>query len=355
MVSFAEDLKGLSDSKEVGRRSPLLRLVPFLDGEGLIRLTGRLHKSAVNEDFKHPVVLPASSRFMELMLFQVHQDIFHGGVQLMQATLWRKYWIIGGRRPVKGFILRCVTCARFRGAVAKQLMGQLPLRRITPARSFLHCGVDSAGPVTLLTWRGHGAKTYKGFMVVFVCFTTSAVHLELATEYSTEGFRACYKRFTARRGNWRRSPVTKGRTWWELIESSGIFSATLVRRVRASLSVAKDGTNWIFNPPGAPYHGGKWEAAVKSAKFHLKRVIGEAKLTYEKFTTLLTQIEVILNSRPLWGLPDEPDEFAVLTPGHFIIGSAISIMPEPSLAHLSMAKLSRYQLVRRMVEKFWEQ
>lgn len=63
----------------------------------------------------------------------------------------------------------------------------------------------------------------------------------------------------------------------------------------------------------------------------------------------------MLNSRPLCELPDDPDEFAVLTPGHFIIGSAISVVPEPSSAQISMSKLSRYQLIRRMVEKFWEQ
>lgn len=78
---------------------------------------------------------------------------------------------------------------------------------------------------------------------------------------------------------------------WKLFDSAGKEAKVIAH------SIAKDGTKWIFNPPGAPQHGGKWEAAVKSVKFHLKRVIGEAALTYEEMTTLLTQIEGILNSR----------------------------------------------------------
>ncbi|XP_015119443.1 uncharacterized protein LOC107042773 [Diachasma alloeum] len=352
---FSEDLRRLRESKSVARGSQLFRLVPFLDADGVMRLTGRLHKSALEVDFKHPGILSSDSRFTELVLRQAHHGSYHGGVQLMLATLKRRYWILGGRRVVKALIYRCVTCARFRGVAAKQLMGQLPRRRITSARLFLHCGIDYAGPLMLPKWRGRGAKTYKGFMVVFVCFTTSAVHIELATDYSTEAFLACFKRFTARRGicetitsDQSINLVGPDRELRSLFDAAGNQAQTIAH------PLAQDGTKWIFNPPGAPHHGGKWEAALKSAKVHLKRVIGDATLTYEELFTLLTQVEAILNSRPLCELADDPDEFAVLTPGHFIIGSALSTVPEPSLLHLPVSRLSRYQLIRQMVGRFWE-
>ncbi|XP_071652529.1 uncharacterized protein [Temnothorax longispinosus] len=95
-----------------------------------------------------------------------------------------------------------------------------------------------------------------------------------------------------------------------------------------------DCTRWEFNPPGAPHMGGKREAVVKSVKFHLRRTIGETLLTTEELTTLLTQIEATLNSRPLEPLSDDPEDVSALTPGHFLIGGPITTMPEPSLIDL---------------------
>ncbi|GFT94520.1 integrase catalytic domain-containing protein [Trichonephila clavipes] len=57
--------------------------------------------------------------------------------------------------------------------------------------------------------------------------------------------------------------------------------------------------NWKFLPPRAPNFGGLWEAGVKSFKFRFKREAGNSRFTYEEFLTIMTQIEGILNSRPL--------------------------------------------------------
>ncbi|XP_015120508.1 uncharacterized protein LOC107043488 [Diachasma alloeum] len=350
---FAENVTSLRESKCVARASPLYRLVPFIDSRGIICLTGRLQKSFLEKDFKHPAILPSRSRFTELVLQQIHPQTFYGGVQLMLATLRRRYWILRGRRPVKSVIYRCVTCAQFRGEAAKQLMGQLPLRRITHARPFLHSRVDYVGPLTLLTWRGRGAKTFKGFLAIFVCFTTSAVHIELVSDYSTQGFLASYKRFTARRricstitSDCGTNVVGANKALRLLFDAAGKEANVIAH------SLVKDGTKWMFNPPGAPHHGGKWEAAVRSAKFHLKRVIGDTKMTYEGLSTLLTQVEAILNSRPLCQLPDDHEEFSVLTPGHFLIGSVLTTVHEPLLRHLPISRLSRYQHIRQMTERF---
>lgn len=79
-------------------------------------------------------------------------------------------------------------------------MGSLPAPRVTPTRLFLNTVVDYAGPFNLRTWRGRAVRTYKDYHIVFVYFATSAVHLELATDYSTQGFLAAYRQFISRRG-----------------------------------------------------------------------------------------------------------------------------------------------------------
>lgn len=88
-------------------------------------------------------------------------------------------------------------------------------------------------------------------------------------------------------------------------------------------------------------------------KFHLRRVVGNAILTYEEFSTLLTQIEATLNSRPLCALSDDPSDLTALTPGHFLVGTALNSIPEPSLQDIAQGRLSRWQLLRQMTESFW--
>ncbi len=98
-----------------------------------------------------------------------------------------------------------------------------------------------------------------------------------------------------------------------------------------------------FIPQHAPHFGGLWEAAVKSTKTHLRRILRDVKLTYEEFSTLLTQIKACLNSRPLVPLPNDDDGIEALTPGHFLIGKPLSPFPETTPTG-SISLLKRWQL-----------
>lgn len=88
------------------------------------------------------------------------------------------------------------------------------------------------------------------------------------------------------------------------------------------------GTEWHFIPPSTPHFGGLWESAVKSTKTHLKKTIGRSYLTFEELTTILVQIEAVLNSRPLCPMTNFADDFNVLTPSHFLIGESLVSPPE---------------------------
>lgn len=103
-----------------------------------------------------------------------------------------------------------------------------------------------------------------------------------------------------------------------------------------------------------PQFGGKWEAAEKTVKFHLRRVIGETILTYEEMTTFLNKVEAVLNSRPLAPLSEDPSDLAALTPGHFLIGESLTSVPNPSFSEISEARLSKWQLIQKRIEHFWK-
>lgn len=322
---------------------------------GLLRLRGRLQFSQLNANAKHPLILPRASFLTSLVIDQHHRRTLHGGAQLTLSSIRQQFWILGGRVPVRAFIHKCVTCTRHRAVTSQQRIGQLPSSRVKQCRPFLHVGVDYAGPLTLKTFRGRGAKSYKGYFVLFVCFASSAIHLEAVTDYTTEGFLAAFKRFTARRGLC--SSITSD-CGTNLVgadrELQRLFHATSRKWSRIANTLAQDGISWKFNPPSALHFGGKWEAGVKSVKHHLRRIIGEAILTYEELSTLFTQIEAVLNSRPLCPLSDDPSDLTALTPGHFLIGSALTAVPEPTYKGLLPNRLSRWQLLRQFIGTFWK-
>ena len=64
---------------------------------------------------------------------------------------------------------------------------------------------------------------------------------------------------------------------------------------------------WKFILQHTPRFGGLWEAAVKSLKPHLRRIVGSMTLTFEEMVSVVIQIENYLNSRPLIALPSDDD------------------------------------------------
>ena len=168
---------------------------------------------------------------------------------------------IGSSLSTRSAMLRCVVCARQRGIRAHQMMGQLPLSRVAPSRPFTHTGIDYAGPITLKTWKGQGAKTQKGWICVFVCLTTSAVHFGTLSQTTRQkdSF-AAYRRFTSRRGipTMLHSDCGTNFVGADTILKRMFIQGTQDHQQLSQLFV-NDNTGWCFNPPAAPHMGGKWK------------------------------------------------------------------------------------------------
>ncbi|XP_070531355.1 uncharacterized protein [Cardiocondyla obscurior] len=329
------------------------RLSPFLDSQGVLRVGGRLRHSLLSYDEKHPAILPRSSHLGTLLISFCHTRALHGGVQQTLGLLRQQFWLPGARAAVKKAIHRCVTCVRWRAAAPAPFMADLPSARVRPSRAFQHTGVDYAGPLMLRAGKGRGRKAHKAFVAVFVCLCTRAVHLEVVSDYTSEAFLATLRRFVSRRGLPQVVYSDCGTNFAGAeAELREMFRASSREAQRIHRALAEEHISWRFNPPAAPHFGGLWEAAVKSAKHHLRRVVGSATLTFEEMTTLVAGIEACLNSRPLAPLSDDPDDISALTPGHFLVGSAPLAVPEPTLLDVPSGRLSRWQLVVQMRDHF---
>ena len=351
---YEKELETLRQGGELPRSHPLRNLYPVYK-DGLIRVGGRLKHSSLAEDEKYPIILPASSKFTDLIIRYCHHLTLHGGVQLSLAIARRLFWIIKGKLKVKAVIHACVQCKRFRAEKTLQLMGDLPKKRVQPSRPFSHSGVDYAGPFLLRISRHRGHKSFKGYFVVFICLCTKAVHLEVVSSYDTEGFIAAFKRFVSRRGPCLSLRSDQGTNFigadaqLHLMHTAGSeFRRSVEHRLQ------QEGTTWRFNPPGAPHFGGLWKAAVRSAKYHLKRVVGETILTYEEFATLLCQVEACMNSRPLTPLTEDASKLFVLTPAHFLIGETSFLITEPRITEENIPPLQRWHRMQQLAQRFWD-
>ena len=107
------------------------------------------------------------------------------------------------------------------------------------------------------------------------------------------------------------------------------------------------GIVWKFIP-----ERGLLEATVKSVKHYLRRIVANARLTFEEFSTVLAQVEACLNSRPLVPLPCSDDGIEALTPGHFLIGRPLESLPDSSSDSSSL--LHRWHLCQSLVQHFWK-
>ncbi|XP_063363671.1 uncharacterized protein LOC134652418 [Cydia amplana] len=351
---FGEEIDRLTTNKQVHKRSNIKSLNPYLE-EGLLRVGGRLRLANINNEEKHPLILGNRNNLTPLIIADAHLKTLHGGITLTMSYLRSRFWIIKSKNLVRAHVNKCLVCVRQNAAPKPQLMGDLPRERVTPARPFLHSGVDFAGPFTTLMSKGRGAKTTKTYVAIFICLSVKCIHLELVSDLTSEAFIAAFKRFVARRGRCNHLWSDQGRNFVgankELINAWK--EAQLEFTGEISDSLAKDGTQWHFIPAYSPNFGGLWEAGVKSLKHHLKRII-TSHLTFEEFNTVLCEIEACLNSRPLCPIDnDDTDSIEPLTPGHFLIGEAPINVPSPDLKDVRMSSLSRWQHTQKLVRDLW--
>jgi pyruvate dehydrogenase complex dehydrogenase (E1) component len=92
------------------------------------------------------------------------------------------------------------TMFKLRAAASQQLMGQLPLTRVTVTRPFVNAGIDYVGPFEIRSGNTRSKTTTKCYVALFICIATKAIHLELVSNLTSEAFIAALKRFIARRG-----------------------------------------------------------------------------------------------------------------------------------------------------------
>ena len=354
---FSKEIDALKSKHTVPSASCLLSLHPILDSLNILRVGGREQNSKLSYSRMHPVILHGKHPVTKLIIYTEHMRLLHAGPTLLASSLCRRFHITSSRKVIRDITRRCVTCRRNSAKPQAQMLGQLPIERVTPDLVFEKVGVDYAGPVYTKYGSTRKPTIVKTYICVFVSLSVKAVHLELVSDLTTEAFIACLRRFIARRGKpsliWSdhgTNFVGADREIREFVE----FLENQKAQGVISTFCSSQNIEWKFIPERAPHFGGLWEAAIKSLKTHLRRIVSNVKLTFEELMTVLVQIEACLNSRPLVPLSCDDDGMEPLTPGHFLIGRPLESLPDPSFSYRSVSLLRRWHLCQNLVRHFWQ-
>ncbi|XP_062537886.1 uncharacterized protein LOC134206213 [Armigeres subalbatus] len=331
---FSEEIKILREAdrepwnstRSLPKHSALYKLSPSLDNEEIIRMKGRIDACEFAEDdAKHPILLPKFHHVTDLILSDMHVKFCHLNHQTALNEVRQKYYVPCLRTIYKRVRSRCQLC-RIRNAQPQPpMMGELPsIRR----------------------------RVEKRWGVLITCMTVRAIHIEIAHSLTADSCIIAIRNFIARRG----MPL-------EIISDCGTNFVGASRELKEAIhnidqnklieSFVSAQTKWSFNPPAAPHFGGCWERLIQSVKKTLSNIKPKRTPTDELLRNMLTEIEAIINARPLTELPLEHEEASPLTPNHILIGSSNGSKP-PIAFNDSAAVVTRsWKMSQVYANEFW--
>ncbi|KRY84500.1 hypothetical protein T4D_12666 [Trichinella pseudospiralis] len=124
----------------------LKKFKPFLDQDGLLRMGGRLRRSTLPPESKHPIILPHNHPVTELLIKDHYCRQMHAGVnqtlvqdKTVQDKVQTRFWIISARNaPV---------CHRVEVQHYRLRMSDMLADRVTESPLFSYTGMDFTGPL----------------------------------------------------------------------------------------------------------------------------------------------------------------------------------------------------------------
>ena len=333
LKSQNRDSKGLSAKKSIQKGGQSIYRLNLQLKDGVMIAGGRLGNAQLDENMKHPVILPYKNRVTDLIVQSYHEDVGHMGQETVLARLRSRFWIVKGRSAVRRTIRKCRECLRRNVTPGEQQMANLPSDRISPDKPpFTNVGIDYFGPFEVK----QGRSRVKRYGCIFTCLASRAIHVEIAHSMNTDSMISALRRFVSIRGCPERIRSDRGTNFTaaskELKESVKNFDE---RKINA-FCVKKD-IEWVFNPPASSHMGGVWERMIRTIRQVLKSTLKEQVVSDEVLLTFMAEAVNIINSRPLTRNSDSQLDELPITPNHLL-----HLRPTPSLPPGSFCKEDMY-------------
>ena len=262
-----------------------------LDEQGIIRCRGRMEFSDLPYDARNPILLPKKHPLTCLIVREAHRSIAHYGLNSTVSCIRQRWWIPQIRQCVKSILRGCIICRKLQGKPFKTATAPLPEFRTKLLSPFQITGVDYSGALQV---KSEG-KIVKAYIVLFTCPVTRAIHLEMVTNLSCESFLNAFRRFCGRR-SFPQVMLSDNATTF-VAASSSLKEIAEHQIIQNHLKTIK--CEWRFIPVKAPWFGAIWERLIGVVKSGLRKVIGRSLVSLEELSSILVELEAIVNDRPL--------------------------------------------------------
>ena len=306
---FAESLRFIAD------------LDLYLDNKDIIHSRGCLNVDSSDLGMVCPMLLSPKSYLCTLIIEDCHMRNHHAGVQETLSLVRRVFWISRGRQTIKKTLQRCVVC-QYDKRKAFKYPGPppLPLERTSLNRPFQNTGVDFTGAVKVKNEKGEVTKYY---ICLFTCTAVRAVHLELIHSLSAEAFLLCLRRFVARCSLPDKLISDNGTNF----QATSKFLVSFQKNDAVQRYLDDQKIQWYFISPRAPWQGGMYERMIGTVKSSLHKALHHKTVSVSELVTVLSEVEAVVNNRPLVYLDDDIKSSEALTPAHLLYGRRIFLFP----------------------------
>ena len=211
----------------------------------------------------------------------------------------------------------------------------LPSSRVSDDPPFTHTGLDFAGPLYVSSHQGTSKDelTNKAYVCLFTCASTRAIHLELTPDLQVKSFLQAFRRFASSYTDIRQRQDLQISILWNTEDCPFTRSLTLPGKHPDNLDIHHRESSLV---------GFFWERLIRSVKTSLKKIVGRTSLDHYELSTVLPEVECVINARPLTYVYDESISYP-LTPSHLINGRRVTAMPNSE--HFEV--ISTYQTLTR--------
>ena len=219
----------------------------------------------------------------------------------MLSAIRQGFWVISGRVSVKQTGRGYIVCKRRKARLNEPVTSTLPLFRVEQDNpEFFRSDVDFFGSIYVKQERSR----VKRWGCIFVFMSVRAVHIELVESIDTDNFINAMQRFINRRGRPSLIASDCGTNF------KGVFNELEIKTSKLDYSkignkMAHQKIQWLFNPPSSPHMGGSWERIIRTVKEAMFAIIKDRILTDFQMLTLYSDVDNIINNRPLTYLSED--------------------------------------------------